>query len=60
MNKNNLISYTWSQPYTGWKVPHPANVNTEMFRVEVVDNIVDAMKAYPDAESVLAKILSSK
>lgn len=54
------FSYSWTQPYTGWNMPQPANTNAEMIRVEAVDNIVDAMKSYPDAEAVLAKILVSK
>lgn len=54
------ISYSWTQPYTGWPTSQPANVNAEMIRIEAADNIVDAMKSYPDAEAVLAKILSSK
>lgn len=61
MNKNNYsISLSWSQPYTGWSKPQPANINAEMCVIEAIDNIVDAMKSYPDAEAVLAKILFSK
>lgn len=60
MNKNYSISYTWSQPYVGWTVQQPANINAEMRVVEAIDNIVDAMKFYPDAEAVMAKILGSK
>lgn len=54
------ISYSWTQPYTGWTAPQPSNTNAEMIRIEAVDNIIDAMKSYPEAEAVLAKILSSK
>ena len=54
------ISYSWTQPYTGWSMPQPANINAEMIRIEAVDNIIDAMKSYPDAEAVLARILSPK
>lgn len=54
------ISYSWTQSYQGWTVPQTANTNEEMIRIEAVDNIVNAMKSYPDAEEILTKILFSK
>ena len=50
------ISYSWTQPYTGWTKP----VNTEMAVLDAVDNIVSHMKTYPDAERMLAGIFSPK
>lgn len=50
------ISYSWTQPYAGWTKP----VNTEMAVIEAVDNIVNSMTSYPEAEKLLAKIFSPK
>jgi len=64
-DKNYSISYSWQQNWQPYKFqsfdyPKPANTNAEMIRIEAVDNIIDAMKSYPDAEAILNKILSKK
>jgi hypothetical protein len=62
------ISYSWTQPYTGYSIPlrvaqnnqHREAVNTELAVLDAVDNIVSHMSEYPEAERLLAKIFSSK
>jgi hypothetical protein len=61
MNKDNKwsISYSWTQPYTNWN--HPVStVDKEVAVIDAVDNIVAHMAVYPDAERLLAAIISRK
>ena len=48
------INYSWTQPYTGWKSAN--TIHDEMIRLDVIDNIVQQMLTYPDAERILNKI----
>lgn len=64
------VSYRFTQPYTNWNQHVPLNiakdnthrqfVNVELAVLTAVDNIVDQMKSYPEADQLLAKIFSSK
>jgi len=57
MNNNNKwsINYSWSQPYTNWN--HLTNsVAKEIAVIEAIDNIVEHMSVYPDAELLLKNI----
>ena len=61
MNEDNKwsINYSWTQPYTNWN--HPVStVDKEMSIIDAIDNIVDHMVSYPDAERLLSTIMSRK
>jgi len=57
------IQHSWTQPYlpisyNPFYQPSPEYVATEeMIRLNAVDEIVDCMDSYPDAEKLLANIL---
>ena len=55
MEPNNWsIKYSWTQPYTGWKSAN--TIHDEIIRLDAIDNIVQHMLTYPDAERILNKI----
>ena len=61
MNEDNKwsINYSWTQQYTNWN--HPVStVDKEMSIINAIDNIVAHMTDYPDAERLLASIMSRK
>ena len=67
--KKNLswdVSYSWTQPYlptsyNPFYQPSPEHAATEeMIRINAVDNIVAEMTEYPDAERLLASIMTQK
>ena len=52
------INYTFTQPYnTSWN-PYYNNLATvqELARIDAVDNIVQNMLTYPDAERIINKL----
>ena len=58
----NGYSFSWSQPYNSYRgmsageIYQDLSVREEMIRIEAVDNIVQNMLTYPDAEAILLKI----
>ena len=56
-------SASWTQPYlptsyNPFYSPSPEHVATqEMIRIEAVDNIVQNMLTYPDAEAIISKVI---
>jgi len=47
-------SASWTQPYSNWS--HPiSSVEKEMAVIEAIDNIVESMTAYPDAQELITK-----
>ena len=56
-------SASWTQPYlptsyNPFYSPSPEHVATEeMIRIEAVDNIVQNMLTYPDAEAIINKVM---
>lgn len=58
-NDNWSISHSWTQPYlptnfNPFYQPSPEHVVTEeLIRIAAVDNIIDEMLTYPDAERIL-------
>lgn len=58
----NGYSMSWTQPYlptsyNPFYQPSPEHVVTEeMIRIAAVDNIVDEMLTYPDAEAIINKV----
>lgn len=56
----NGYSFSWTQPYlpTSYNPFYERKVDIaeEMARIEMVDNWVDAMLTYPDAERILKKL----
>jgi hypothetical protein len=58
----NGYSFSWTQPYlptsyNPFYQPSPEHVVTEeLIRIAAVDNIVDAMLTYPDAEAIINKV----
>ena len=58
----NGYSFSWSQPYNSYygmsagEIYQDLTVREEMIRIEAVDNIVQNMLTYPDAEAILLKI----
>jgi len=58
MNEDNKwsINYSWTQPYSNWN--HPIrSTDQQMAVIKAIDNIVEHMTVYPDAERLLANIL---
>ena len=54
----NGYSFSWTQPYNVSMNPfyQSQSVHDEMVRIEAVDNIIQNMLTYPDAEAILLKI----
>jgi len=56
----NGYSFTWTQPYqpTSYNpfYERKTDIAEEMARIEMVDNWVNAMLTFPDAERILNKI----
>ena len=56
----NGYSFTWTQPYlpTSYNPFYERKVDVaeEMAKIKMVDNWVDAMLTYPDAERILKKL----
>lgn len=56
----NGYSFSWTQPYlpTSYNPFYERKVDIaeEMAKIEMVDNWVDAMLTYPDAERILKKL----
>ena len=54
----NGYSFSWTQPYSVSYNPFYQNttVRDEMIRIEAVDNIVQSMLTYPDADAIMNKI----
>ena len=48
------MNYSFTQPYTGWKSAN--KIYDEIIRLDAIDNIVQHMLTYPDAERILNKI----
>ena len=63
-NDNWSISTSWTQPYlptsyNPFYTPSPEHVATEeMIRIAAVDNIVQNMLTYPDAERILNTVMN--
>lgn len=57
----NGYSFSWTQPYlpTSYNPFYERKVDVaeEMAKIEMVDNWVDAMLTYPDAERIINKIM---
>jgi len=47
------INYSWSQPYSLNPAYTTSEVHDEMIRIEAVDNIVQNLLTYPDAERII-------
>lgn len=62
-NPLNGYSTSWTQPYlptsyNPFYTPSPEHVATEeMIRIEAVDNIVQNMLTYPDAERIINTVM---
>ena len=60
----NGISYSWTQPYlptnyNPFYEPSPEHkVTEELIRIAAVDNIVDNMLTYPDAERIIKQVMN--
>ena len=58
----NGYSFSWSQPYNSYsgmsagEIYQDLSVREEMIRIDAVDNIVQNMLTYPDADAILNKI----
>ena len=57
MNNNDKwsINYSWSQPYTNWNYP-VSSVDKELAVIEAIDNIVNSMERFPEAEAIIQKV----
>ena len=61
-----VFNTSWTQPYlptsyNPFYQPSPEHAATEeMIRINAVDNIVAEMTEYPDAERLLASIMTQK
>jgi hypothetical protein len=57
----NGYSFSWTQPYlpTSYNPFYERKVDVaeEMAKIEMVDNWVDAMLTYPDAERIINKLM---
>ena len=58
----NGYSFSWSQPYNSYsgmsagEIYQDLSVREEMIRIDAVDNIVQNMLTYPDADAIINKI----
>ena len=57
-HNTNGYSFSWTQPYTVSMNPFYTNTSVydEMVRIAAVDNIVQSMLTYPDADAIMNKI----
>ena len=54
---NWTINHSWTQPYPSMNPFYQdTTVRDEMIRIEAVDNIVQSMLTYPDAERIMNKL----
>ena len=61
-NPFNGYSVSWTQPYlptsyNPFYEPAANDIAQEMAKIEMVDNWVDAMLTYPDAERIINKLM---
>ena len=66
----NGYSFSWTQPYTTLNsflgspqvksLVRDARVEEELIRIDAVDNIVQNMLTYPDAERIINKLTQTK
>lgn len=57
----NGYSFSWTQSYPSLNpVYSSTTVRDEMIRIECVDNIVQNMLTYPDAETIINTILNKQ
>lgn len=56
MNQNNkwTMQYRWTQPYSNWNYP-VKSVTNEIAVIEAIDNIVNSMTTYSDAQQLIKK-----
>lgn len=67
MKPERSMNYSWTQPYlpTSYnpfytpkeRVAGVNAVTEEMIRIAAVDNIIESMTSYPDAERIINKII---
>lgn len=59
MKPERSMNYSWTQPYlpTSYIVAGVNAVTEEMIRIAAVDNIIESMTSYPDAERIINKII---
>jgi hypothetical protein len=58
-NMPNGYSFSWTQPYYGYTWPDPikqVNVMNEIARMDFLEEQIQSMLTYPDAEAILNKI----
>lgn len=59
MSKKYSYSFSWTQPYPGFTWPDPikqVNVMNEIARMDFLEEEIQSMLTYPDAEAILNKI----
>ena len=60
----NGISYSWTQPYLPtnynpfYRPSNEHKVTEELIRIAAVDNIVDNMLTYPEAERIIKQVMN--
>ena len=50
------MNYSFTQPYTGWKSAN--KIHDEIIRLDAIDNIVQHMLTYPDAEAIIKTVMT--
>jgi hypothetical protein len=54
-NSFNGYSFSWTQPYSNWN--HPiSSTEKQLIVIQAIDNVIDYMKTYPDAEAIIEKV----
>lgn len=51
------MSYSYSQPYANWNQP-TSSVEKELAVLDAIDNIVQHMLTYPDAEAIIKTVMT--
>lgn len=54
-------SFSWTQPNYGYQWPNPleqVNAINELARLDFLEEQVQAMTTYPDAEAILKKVMN--
>ena len=60
MDKKFSYSFSWTQPYYGYTWPDPikqVNVMNEIARMDFLEEQIQSMTSYPDAEKIIQKLV---
>lgn len=53
-------SFSWTQPYHWSNPSEQVNAMNELARLDFLEEQVQAMKSYPDAEAIIKKVMNGR